>query len=233
MLEVRGDLEALVAEAHRRIEQRALEEEAAAEKRAAETLAIARREAGASLEEHRRRARLEAAEIRRRVAALGVVQARRAALQRREALLDGIWEGARRELEAVADDPGRYLAALRRLASLASRTLAEDEVVLASDVRGHPLLTSERLQRWGHEDGVRYLRAASPAELAAGLLASAGRLRVDASFENRLAEARLALREALLGRLLTGSGAAGSGRNSSDDNGRERGAGGPGAGGPR
>lgn len=202
MLDVRGDLEALVAETHRQVEQRALEREAAAERSAEEALDEARRDATATLEQERRRSRQDAAETRRRLLALGSMQAKREGVERREALLDAVWQAARSELEALAADPERYLPVLRRLARAASAALAAPAVELASDARGQRLLSDDRLLAWGREDGVRYRRAAAPAALGPGLEARAGALRVDASFETRLDQARQHLREATLALLL-------------------------------
>jgi vacuolar-type H+-ATPase subunit E/Vma4 len=212
MLEVRGDLEALVAEAHRRVEQRALEQEASADRRSAEALDEARHAVAAILHDHRERTRSEASEAREHVLALGEMRSKRVALEQREALLDSVWSAATERLEALPDDKDRYLATLRRLAALAARNLRAAEVELASEVRGHDLLTRERLEAWGAEDGVHYHRAAAPVAMMGGLLASAGRLRVDSRFDTRLQIAREELREAAVARLLAGDGEAGAGR---------------------
>jgi vacuolar-type H+-ATPase subunit E/Vma4 len=207
VLDVRGDLEALVAETHRRAEQHALEHEATAERRAAETLDEARGAAEAALAEQRARTDDEAAEVRRRLLALGEMHAKRAALEHREALLDTIWERARAQLAKLTTDTERYVVTLRRLAKLASRALAEREIVLASEPHGQALLTEERLEAWGREDGVQYRRAADPVAILGGLEASAGRLRADASFDTRLEAARRELREPLLTLVLAGDDA--------------------------
>ncbi len=204
MLDVRGDLEALVAEAHRRVEQRALEQEAAAERRSAEMLGEARDAAAAIVEDHRQRTEAEAAEVRVRVLALGEMRAKRVALEQREALLDIVWKHARAQLAALPDDRRRYLATLRRLAALAAQGLRMGEVELASEVRGHDLLTPERLEAWGAEDGVRYRRAHAPVAMMGGLVASADRLRVDVSFDTRLQIAREELRDSVAALILEG-----------------------------
>lgn len=202
MLDLHGDLEALLAEAHRRAEQRALEREAAAARHAEELLRAADEAAGRALEERRVHTRAVVAALRERVLALGEMAAQRAALERREALLDAVWDAAGRRLEELANDPPRYLAALRGLARLAARTLGAADIELVSDARGQALLTAERLAAWGSEDGVRYLAAAAPGERGAGLEARAGRLRFDGSFDTRLGRARSALREDVARRLL-------------------------------
>lgn len=202
MIDLHGDLEALLAEAHRRAEQRALEREAAAARQADELLAGADEAARRTLGERRLHAEAEAAALRERLLALGEMAGQRALLTLRESLLDGIWDTARARLRACADDPGRYLPALRSLARLGARTLLAHDVELASEARGHALLTSERLDAWGLEDGVRYRRAAEPIAITGGLEARAERLRFDGSFDTRLAQARAALRERALGWLL-------------------------------
>jgi vacuolar-type H+-ATPase subunit E/Vma4 len=202
MLDVRGDLEALVAEAHRRVEQHALEQEASADRRSAEALDEARQAVAAILHDHRERTRSEASEVRAHVLALGEMRSKRVALEQREALLDAVWSAATARLAVLPDDPRRYLATLRRLAALAARNLRAAEVELASEVRGHDLLTPDRLEAWSTEDGVRYQRAAAPVAMMGGLVAGAGRLRVDSSFDTRLRIAREELREAATARLL-------------------------------
>ncbi|HKI56444.1 MAG TPA: V-type ATP synthase subunit E family protein [Trueperaceae bacterium] len=205
MLDLHGDLEALLAEAQRRAEQRALEREAAAARRAEELLAIADADAERTLRERRSRTEAGVAALRERVLALGEMSAQRAALTRREALLSSVWEAARARLEVCASDPDRYLPALRGLARMAARTLPSEEIELASDARGQALLTPERLAAWGREDGVRYTLAAAPARLAGGLEGRAGRLRFDGSFETRLQQAEQALREDVAAWLLAGA----------------------------
>ncbi len=212
MLDVRGDLEALVAEAHRRVEQNALDKEASADRRSAEALDEARNAVAAILHDHRERTRTEASEARAHVLALGEMRSKRVALEQREALLDAVWSAATARLEELPDDGRRYLATLRRLAALAARNLRAAEVELSSEVRGHDLLTPERLEAWGAEDDVHYRRAAAPVAMMGGLMASAGRLRVDSSFDTRLQIAREELREVATARLLGSDVVAGAER---------------------
>lgn len=198
MTDLHGDLEALLAEAHRRAEQRALEREAVAARRAEEIVQSANEAAKRTLDERRVHSRAGADALRERLLALGEMAAQRVMLTRREAMLDAVWDAARARLEACAGTPERYLNALRSLARLGSRTLAAEEVELASDARGHALLTPERLAAWGREDGTRYRRAVGPVPISGGLVARAGRLRFDGSFETRLEQARSALRDELV-----------------------------------
>ena len=180
MFEVRGDLEALVAEAHRRVEQRALDHEASAERQAAQALNEAEGAATAWLDEARARTQEIAAEARHRLLAQGEMRAKRTAIERREALLETVWKRAGDELSALPGDERRYLGMLRRLAAQAALRLASSEVTLATEPRGHALMTPSRLAAWGAEDGVRYRLAPEPRPILGGLEASAGRLRVDA-----------------------------------------------------
>lgn len=198
MSDLHGDLEALLAEAHRRAEQRALEREAAAARQADELLAGAEEAARRTLDERHLHADAEAGALRERLLALGDMAAKRVMLTRREALMDSVWDAAREHLRATADDPESYLAALRGLARLGARTLLTSEVELASDARGHALLTPDRLELWGRQDGVRYRRADAPIGIRGGIEARAGRLRFDGSFDARLEQARGALRGRVL-----------------------------------
>lgn len=224
MLDLRGDLEALVAEAQRRVEQRALEREAAAARRAAEILERADADAAQLLEERRGRAGLEADALRERLLAVGEMRAQRLMLERREALLDSVWEEAGRRLEALTRDPSAYLATLRRLAALAARTLACEVVELAAEPRARDLLSPERLEAWSREDGVHYRLVGDPLAASGGLAASAGRLRFDGTFEARLAHARETLREAVAARLLADAGVDASRADAGDGAGRRNGA---------
>ncbi len=202
MSDLHGDLEALIAEAHRQVEQQALEQEAEAATRADELLAEADEDARHTLDERAEHARSEADALGKRILALAEVEAKRAALRTREDLLDTVWRAAEARLRALPDDSERYLPVLRGLAGLAARTLASSEVELASEPRGRALLTPDRLGAWGREDGVAYRLAPEPLASFGGLEARAGRMRFDATFETRLAQAEQALRESTAERLL-------------------------------
>lgn len=205
MSDLHGDLDALVTEVHRRVEQRALERVSMAERRAREVLDRADEQAAHTHAERARRSATEVEALRARGRARAQMDAERAALLAREELLERVWGAAERELAALAADPDRYLPALRRLVRMASTALAAPAVTLASDALGRTLLTPQRLEAWGREDGVRYRLAAGPAT-PAGVEARAGRLACDATFATRLAEARTTLRETVAGRLLDGGG---------------------------
>lgn len=213
MAELHGDLEALLAEAQRRAEQRALERETAADRRAEEMLAGADEAAAQTLDERRAHTQAESSTLRERLLARGDMAVQRAMLTHREALLDRVWEAAWAGLQARANVPERYLTALRSLARLAARTLRAPDIELASDARGHALLTPERLAAWGRDDGVRYTAAAGPIDIAGGLEARAGRLRFDGTFATRLQQARTALREDVAARLLSGLDGDAAGRD--------------------
>ena len=202
MPELHGDLDALVTEVHRRVEQRALEREAMAEKRAQELLERADEEVRRTLRSARERAHAQAEELRMRARARAEMEAKRIALRSREELLESVWSGAREALVRLCADPATYRATLRRLARMACAALGAPEIVLASDAHGRALLTEDTLDGWGREDGVRYLPAEAPLEGRHGLEASAGRLRCDLSFETRLDEAREMLRDETAARLM-------------------------------
>lgn len=202
MSDLHGDLEALIAEAHRQVEQQALEQEAEAATRADELLAEADEEARHTLDERAEHARSEAEALERRILALAEVETKREALRTREDLLDAVWRAAEARLRDLPNDPERYLPVLRKLAGLAARTLASSELELASEPRGNALLTPERLTAWGREDGVAYRLAPEPLASFGGLEGRAGRTRFDATFETRLAQAEQALRESTAERLL-------------------------------
>lgn len=201
MSDLHGDLDALVTEVHRRVEQRALERVSMAERRAREVLERADEEAARTVAERARRSGSEVEVLRARGRARARMDTERASLRAREELLEQVWRAAERELAALAADPERYLAALRRLARLAAATLAATDVTLATDEAGRALLTPERLEAWGREDGVRYGLADDPAT-SPGVEARAGRVACDATFATRLSEARTTLRETVARRLL-------------------------------
>jgi vacuolar-type H+-ATPase subunit E/Vma4 len=138
----------------------------------------------------------EAEALHRRALAQAALDIQRQHLQRREALLDSVWDEAERRLRLLVDSP-RYVAVLKRLALEAAPVLAADTVVLAADAKGDDLLTPERLAEWGAEAGTTFRRAAQPADTWGGLFAAdeAGRRVVDNSFPNRLAFALEELRE--------------------------------------
>lgn len=201
MSDLHGDLDALVTEVHRRVEQRALERVSMAERRAQEVVERAAEEATRTLAERARRSGTEVEALRARGRARARMDAERAALQAREELLEQVWRAAERELETLTTERERYLSALRRLVRLASATLAAPDVTLASDPIGRALLTPERLEAWGREDGVDYRLADGPPTFP-GVEARAGRLACDATFATRLDEARTTLRETVARRLL-------------------------------
>ena len=77
-----------------------------------------------------------------------------------------------------------------RLGNSEQRTLA-----LAADPVGHELLSAETLAQWSQEAGVQFRRAPEAAATWGGLLATSGRVRVDATFPTQLATAQARLRE--------------------------------------
>lgn len=194
MAAIYGDLEALVAEVGKRAHQRAVEIAEQSRRSAVAILEGAQQES-----ESVRRHSVEAAErqvaalIRRNVARADL-EAQRRLVQRREAPITRVWRAAEERLRAVVRQPG-YLDVLKRCALRAARQLGEHELVLAADPVGHELLSTETLEQWSKEAGVRLRRAPEPAATWGGLLASSGRNRFDASFSTQFALAQVTLRE--------------------------------------
>ncbi len=196
MPELIGDVDELASLIHRAATQSVLDarEEARQESRDilnSATAQIQRIQAEASVA-----AKREAEVLHRRTLAQAALDIQRQHLQRREALLDSVWDEAEARLRLLVDDP-RYIHLLKRLALEAASAVASDTIVLAADAKGHDLLTPERLAEWGSEAGTTFRRAPQPADTWAGLFAAdeAGRRVVDNSLPHRLASAREELRE--------------------------------------
>jgi hypothetical protein len=88
-----------------------------------------------------------------------------------------------------------YLDVLKRCALRAAIELGGGELVLAADPVGHELLSTEALEQWSREVGVRFRRAQEPAATWGGLLAASGRFRFDATFPTLCGLAQVTLRE--------------------------------------
>ena len=196
MPEVIGNLEELTAVILRAAQQKALNEEAEARRNAGRILEQAQAEAQQIREHILAQARKRAEEERRRVLAQATLEAQRQHLQTRENLLNRVWAEAEQRLRALPQQP-EYMDVLRRLALLAAQTLGGNRIILAADARGHDLLTPKHLAAWSAEAQVTFQRAAEPAPIWGGLIATHenGRQQVDASFATRLALARQVLRE--------------------------------------
>lgn len=189
-----GDPEAFLAEIRRHAQQRAVGIEQDARKQADAILADANKEAESIRHQIELEAQQEFAATVRTTLDRGELEARRFHATLREEAIGRVWAAAESRLRELAAQPS-YRDILKRLAMQAARELGGSEFVLAADPAGHLLLSPETLESWSSEAGVRFHRAPEPAGTWGGLLATSGRIRVDATFPTRLACARRALRE--------------------------------------
>lgn len=201
-----GDPDALLTAVEHRSRAEARRRREEAEEEADEICRSARVEARTLQKEilEDARGRREREERRRR--AEGEAEIRKIRLEAREEPLEAVWEAARERLRELIGDSGSYVDVLESLALEAAGLLPVEEIRLASDPRGHDLLTEERLEEWSRraqealDRSVAFRRGPDPAEVEGGLVAtdSEGRTRVDASFEARLHAARETLRDEIL-----------------------------------
>lgn len=234
MMDLHGDLEALLTEVHRRAEQRALERESDARRRAREVRERAEAEADAEARARLEAARQEARELGRRHQATQELARQRARLTEREARIEAVWAEAEASLRALVKDEQGYRAALERLTARAVATLAPEArpdageapgavgateplaagqgvaepVVVASGARGREHLDPERLEALSRRLGVPLTLAEDALDTWGGLEARRGRWRADLTFPTRLAQAREALRERVWRLLASGRPAA-------------------------
>lgn len=194
MSTILGDPEGLVAEVSRRAHHRAVELAEEARKRAAAILQDARVESESIRRESAEAVERQVAAVLKRNAARADLEAQRRFILLREAPLDRVWQALEKRLREIAAGPN-YIEVLKAYALSAARVLGAADIVLAADPVGHELLSPDTLEQWSRESGTRFRRASEPAGTWGGLLASSGRLRLDATFPTRLAEARLSLRE--------------------------------------
>lgn len=171
-----------------------------AERRAEEKRKQARRRAEQRRDEILGKARAQAKQIRlhRRVTASR--EEREHFLQAREELLEDVWQAAEKHLRGLTEDKTKYAEALERMAVAAARILGSGTRTLASDGRGHKLLTAKRLKKFSRSaaealDGeVDFQRAGDPVDTWGGLVVrdEKSARRVDMTFAARL---RLAAEE--------------------------------------
>lgn len=212
MVRIIGDLDDLAAKVEHTARSEANERLVEAQRRvatisedAADRAEQVRREI---LDEVREKAKRE----RRQRLAEARLTSKRNRLTAREELLDGVWEQAETRLRDLVESDD-YVEVLRRLAWLAVETLRTGRLVLAADLRGHELLTEERLHAWNEEAGetfdvsVAFECAGEPADIWGGLIATEadGRRRLDATFSTRLEIAREEVRDAVFRRLVSDS----------------------------
>ncbi len=200
MSEIRGDVNALVAQVHRRAEQRALalETQTSAQVEQIESEGEAR---AAALEaELIEMARVASRDVRGRRLAVADLRRRRRRIEAREARLERVWTGAAAELrrrEGGSDTRG----ALAALARDAGHRLGGDEVQIRLDAGRLAQVTAQDVAGWSDAAGPRLILDPRPIERGHGVIASAGRVSVDATFEGRLARARERLRDEIAGLL--------------------------------
>lgn len=224
MAEIIGNLDTLLT----RVQHTARSDADGIQEHAAREADQIREEAERRASESRERiladARQQATRINRHHGARELQREKQRYLETREKLFNEVFRRAEEALRELRDDPERYAEALSRLAVMSVSILGPGTWVVASDERGHELLSDERLRRWA-EPGVSFVRADRPAPEAVALAASGsrgerpggersvpgglvvsdeeGRRTVNASFRARLALAREELREEILGRLLS------------------------------
>lgn len=194
MAAILGDPEALAAEVGRRAHHRAVEIADDASRRAAAILEGAKQEGESIRQQSVDAEARELAALARRNFARAELEAQRRFVVVREAPIDRIWRATEEKLRALVKQPG-YRDVLKRCALRAARDLGVSELMLAADPVGHELLSTDTLDEWSREAGVRFQRAPRPAATWGGLVASNGRIRFDATFATQFGLARTSLRE--------------------------------------
>jgi vacuolar-type H+-ATPase subunit E/Vma4 len=189
-----GDPDALVSEVTRRAQQRAIEIGEDARRRAAAMSEGAKRECESILRQSTEAAERQLAALVRKNTARAELEAQRRFAMLREAPMNRVWRAAEQRLRDLIQQP-IYRDVLKRCALRAARELGEGELVLAADPVGHELLSTETLEQWSKEAGVRFRRASEPAPTWGGLLATSGRVRFDATFATQFSLAQTNLRE--------------------------------------
>jgi len=160
-------------------------------------------QAAAEREEILRRARQEADHIRRQAIASAQLQARKLQLERREKLLNNVFDAVQQRLPSV-QQWSDYDQIVRRLIREAVAHLATDEVHIRADEQTQKLLTDEVLAELSKELGVQ-LQLGTPLEHGTGVIAETvdGRRQYDNTLEARLNRQQGELRSAVY-RLLMG-----------------------------
>jgi vacuolar-type H+-ATPase subunit E/Vma4 len=189
-----GDPEALVAEVSRRAHHRAVAIAEEAGRRATAILDGAKQESDSIRRQSGEAAGRQLAALVRRNTARAELEGQRRFILFREVPIDRIWHAAEEQLRGLVQQP-IYRDVLKRCALRAASELGGSELVLAADPVGHQLLSTEVLDQWSKEAGVRFRRAQEPAATWGGLLAASGRFRFDATFPTLWAMAQVTLRE--------------------------------------
>lgn len=204
MAAILGDPEALAAEVSKRAHHRAVEIAEEASRRADAIVDGAREESESIRKQSAEAAERQLAALTRRNSARADLEAQRRLIVLREAPIQRLWQTAEEQLRGLVRQ-AIYLDVLKRCALAAARELGASELVLAADPIGHELLSPEVLDRWSKEAGVRFLRANDAASTWAGLVASSGRTRFDATFPTQFGLAKETLREKVFQILTHGS----------------------------
>lgn len=194
MAAILGDPEALAAEVSRRAHHRAVEIAEEAGRRAAAIVEGSKQESELMRRQSAEAADRQVAALVRRNFARAELEAQRRFIVLREAPIHRVWQAAEEQLRALVQQPG-YRDVLKRCALAAARELGVSELILAADPVGHQLLSTEVLEQWSKEAGVRFLRGQEPAPTWGGLLATSGRTRFDATFPTQFGLAQVTLRE--------------------------------------
>lgn len=151
-------------------------------------------------EEHRRRRRVQSGR-----------EQTKAYLEAREELLQQVWKQAGDRLTQLKENRRAYSAVLEALLLETARAAGPGSWMVASDKKGHALLTPKKMQRLHRSISkklnmkISFERSADPLEIQGGLvlIGGNGRHRLDASFDQRLQRAAEDLRREVLDLLVT------------------------------
>jgi V/A-type H+-transporting ATPase subunit E len=193
MNELLGNLDDLVAQVHRRAEQRALSLRSSADDKAERIVAEGRERAQQERDRIEEDGRREADGARRQRLAVADLERRRRRLEAREKRLDAIWRAADEALKERAEN-GLSAEVLARLARHGAAQLGADEATVQLDEASLANVDEDDVAGWAPEDGPRLALADEPLERRHGVLVRAGRASVDCTLEGRLEQARERLR---------------------------------------
>lgn len=193
MTELLGNLEELIADVRRRAEQRALAIEAAADHEARRIEAATEARVQAARDEAARTCAEAAEATRRERHAQADLEHRTRRLEARERRLDEVWTAAHDELERLAASPEGD-AAIAAICRDAARRLRADAATVVLDAAHHERFTAEDVAGWAAPDGPALELDPTPSTAGPAVQVQAGRATVDATIDERLAQARQHLR---------------------------------------
>lgn len=193
MNELLGNLDDLVAQVHRRAEQRAMALRSSASDKADRVLTDGRERAHQERQRIAEEGRRDAEEARRQRLAVADLERRRRRLEAREQRLDAIWRAAREALQEQADQ-GLSPEVLARLVQHGAAQLGVSEASVQLDAASLERVSADDVAGWASEDGPTLALADEPLERRRGVVVRAGRASVDCTLEGRLDEARARLR---------------------------------------